>query len=368
MPRTFAINTLGCKTNHYESEQIRELLEHEGLVRAEDGGKADIVVVNTCCVTHTASAKSRQLVRKAQKLHPGAAVVVCGCLPIAQSGELKLNSPNLHIVRGQVDLAAELAGLLRAEPARADSVPSTLNLAQTHREKGITALSMQNQLPLTTEIAQIDNGESKVPQLTKKLRKKFSSPRTGARTQKMGFNTSIRAEDGRLIKHKTNLANPPRLPTLTSFAGQTRAFLKIQDGCDRSCSYCVIPFARPKVHSKPPNEVLAEAEALVGAGHKEIVITGIHLGAYGLPTARRANWPNDKNEHLVSLLDDLAQVPGLARIRLSSLDPEDLTEELLDVLAEHRNILPHLHLSLQSGSDRILRRMCRQYTLSLIHI
>jgi threonylcarbamoyladenosine tRNA methylthiotransferase MtaB len=108
--------------------------------------------------------------------------------------------------------------------------------------------------------------------------------------------------------------------------------------------------------------VLAEAAALVAAGHKEIVVTGVHVGAYGQSTVRRRHWPAPENEHLALLLERLARIPGLARIRLSSLDPADVTARLLSVFADHDKLMSHLHLSLQSGSNRVLRRMCRPYT------
>jgi threonylcarbamoyladenosine tRNA methylthiotransferase MtaB len=107
---------------------------------------------------------------------------------------------------------------------------------------------------------------------------------------------------------------------------------------------------------------LAEAAALVAAGHKEIVLTGVHIGSYGQQTARRRHWPTKENPYLPDLLDKVARIPGLARIRLSSLDPADVTPALLDVFCAHANIMPHLHLSLQSGSDSVLRRMARPYT------
>jgi len=158
------------------------------------------------------------------------------------------------------------------------------------------------------------------------------------------------------------LPDPSGLPTLTSFKGHTRAFLKVQDGCDGYCSYCIVPKTRPIVRSKPVETVLAEARALVGGGHKEIVVTGIFLGAYGLSSVRRRNWPSLQNDNLPDLLDKLAEIPGLPRIRLSSLEPADVTPRLLDTFCKHRNIMPHLHLSLQSGSDAILKKMCRQYS------
>ncbi|MHC4582096.1 MAG: radical SAM protein, partial [Planctomycetota bacterium] len=160
-------------------------------------------------------------------------------------------------------------------------------------------------------------------------------------------------------------ANP--LPALTSFRGQTRAFLKVQDGCDGYCTYCIVPKARPFVHSKPLARALAEAQALVDAGHREIVVTGVFLGAYGQDTVRRQNWPTESRRagnNLSDLLDKMSVLPGMGRIRLSSLEPADVTQGLLDTLCKHPNIMPHLHLPLQSGSDEVLRRMCRQYRVA----
>jgi len=157
------------------------------------------------------------------------------------------------------------------------------------------------------------------------------------------------------------------LPLLTSFKNQTRAFLKVQDGCDGVCSYCIIPRVRPEVHNKPIEDAVVEAKALVASGHKEIVVTGVNLGAYGRESIRpssRVPRPSSEDKagpELTDLLYELAKVPGLARIRVSSLDPLDISEELLDVFCAHKNIMPHIHLSVQSGSDAVLRRMCRPY-------
>ena len=170
----------------------------------------------------------------------------------------------------------------------------------------------------------------------------------------------IKPENGQEIKDK-NTSKHVNLGSLGAFKGHTRAFLKVQDGCDGYCSYCIIPRTRPKVRNKPVAEVLEEAQNLVNAGHKEIVVTGIFLGAYGLETVRRKRWEKQENPELAKLLKKLSRVDGLARIRLSSLEPADVTAGLLEVMANCHNIMPHLHLSLQSGSDEILKKMGRQY-------
>jgi len=299
--QTFSINTLGCKVNQYESQQIRELLEGFGLCQVELPKKPDLVVVNTCCVTHTASAKSRQSIRKAQKLSPDAIIVVCGCLPTVQIGELHNPGENVYIINHREQLACTLTQIVSSK---------TANDVQSHHFRDKSA---------------------------------------------------IKAENASKIAFENKLANKPKLPKLTSFQGHTRAFLKIQDGCDGYCSYCIIPKTRPIVHSKPAGEVLQEAQALVRAGHKEIVVTGVFLGAYGQRSVRRKNWDKPKNDKLAELLDKMAEIPNLERIRLSSLEPDDVTLRLMDILCKHRNIMPHLHLSLQSGSNTVLKKMGRQY-------
>jgi threonylcarbamoyladenosine tRNA methylthiotransferase MtaB len=194
----------------------------------------------------------------------------------------------------------------------------------------------------------------------------------------IGGNPLITAKNGLKIKDgMAKFAKYPKLPQLSSFKGHTRAFLKVQDGCDGLCSYCVVPKVRPDVQSKPMGEAVEEAKALVAAGHKEIVVTGVNLGAYGRETVRRTGEEENRrsenlelrieneecgnNEKLTDLLTAMARVPGLLRLRVSSLEPGDISEELLDVFCSHSNIMPHIHLSVQSGASATLKRMCRQY-------
>ncbi len=144
--------------------------------------------------------------------------------------------------------------------------------------------------------------------------------------------------------------------------GHQRAFLKIQDGCDAHCTYCIIPKLRPKLWSKPPEDAVQEARRLVAAGHMELVLTGIFLGAYGQSTALHRRQLPLSVKPLARLIDALCQqVPGLRRLRLSSLEPADLTPDLIATLRRHPQVVPHFHLPLQSGSDVLLHRMNRQY-------
>ena len=145
--------------------------------------------------------------------------------------------------------------------------------------------------------------------------------------------------------------NSDELPAET-YGEQTRAFLKIQDGCDANCAYCIVPQLRKTPRDKTPAAIIDEAEALVKRGCREIVVAGVHVGLYG----RTAGVP------LAGILKQLAAVPELRRIRMSSLHPAELTDDLLNVWSASSNIMPHLHLSLQSGAAGVLRRMGRGYT------
>ena len=281
--RTFSIYTLGCKVNQYESQQLIQLLEQLGLSAAASGQKPDLAVINTCCVTATASAKSRQYIQRALKANPAGVRVVCGCLPAMNSRE---NPPydgdNVHIISNRDDLAQRITQII------------------------------------------------------------------------IGDNPLIKAKNG--LKSKDGMAKfakYPKLPQLSGFKGHTRAFLKVQDGCDCLCTYCIVPKVRPIVQSKPIGDAVSEAKALVAAGHKEIVVTGVNLGAYGRQTTKKsctgrpACLPNVCSSNMclpnacppesdgqksrrgrpvclpdapiANLLKELAGVPGLLRIRVSSL-------------------------------------------------
>jgi threonylcarbamoyladenosine tRNA methylthiotransferase MtaB len=136
----------------------------------------------------------------------------------------------------------------------------------------------------------------------------------------------------------------------------------VQDGCDAFCAYCIVPYLRCRMNSRPQEAVQRQCRDLVAAGHREIVVTGVCLGAYGHDTAIRSRWSNGPSA-LAALIRRLAGTEGLWRLRLSSLDCRDITEEFLAACTAGGRVAPHFHLPLQSGSDRILRRMNRRYTV-----
>ena len=144
----------------------------------------------------------------------------------------------------------------------------------------------------------------------------------------------------------------------------TRAFIKVQDGCNQFCSYCIIPFARGRVRSREVEDVVKEITGLAQAGYQEVVLTGIHLSSYGLNENYNQVYRNQVvQEQLLALIEAVAEIEGIERIRLGSLEPQVITEEFAKRLANVKKFCPHFHLSLQSGCDETLKRMNRKYTV-----
>ena len=156
----------------------------------------------------------------------------------------------------------------------------------------------------------------------------------------------------------TSYKDAPKSPVLplTSYSDQTRAFLQIQNGCDSGCSYCIVPTARGNSRSVPYSQIIKTAQSLCDAGHHELVLTGIHIGAYGLDLASPKN--------LYDLVTQLLSDCNVERIRLGSLEPTELSDQLIELIASHDRLCNHLHIPLQSGSDTILASMNRHYTRS----
>ncbi len=305
----YRITTLGCKVNQYEGQALGATLNDWGLTEASDPDiPADLLIVNTCCITTTAMRKSRKALRRLFRQNPGAAVFVAGCY--ADYDPRKIQS-------ALRDLGAE---------------PHRIQIAGHHKdvrarlEQWIQDLGRDE----PTEAEEIDREE--VPIRDRRLHALAASGPAGT----------------------------AGLAGLKEFAGHQRAFVKIQDGCDAFCSYCIVPYMRPRLWSPEPGQILRECERLIESGHKEIVLCGVFLGAFGRETANRSRW-QPQPDALAELTLRVADLPGLWRVRLSSLEPGDLTEELLETL-KHPKVAPHLHLPLQSGSGDILRRMNRQYT------
>lgn len=290
--RKAALHNLGCKVNSYETEAMQQMLEEAGYEIVPFREGADVYVINTCSVTNIADRKSRQMLHRAKKMNPEAVVVATGCYVQAAGEELKKDEA-IDIVIGN-NRKTELVGILE-EYFEAWGKLDEGGAGVTHVEGGSYL---------------IDIGETR--------------------------------EYERLRIRK--------------IADHTRAFIKIQDGCNQFCSYCIIPYTRGRVRSRDVDDIVDEVETLVAAGYQEIVLTGIHLSSYGV------DFPEERKENLLGLIVRLDGIVGLKRIRLGSLEPRIITEEFVRTLAGLSTICPHFHLSLQSGCDGTLKRMNRHYT------
>lgn len=270
-----AFHTLGCKTNHYETDAVADRFRQAGFAIVGFDEPADVYVLNTCTVTAEADRKSRQFLRRARTVNPDAIVVALGC-----HAQLNQDSPLADIVIG------------------------------THGK--LTAVD-----------------------------------RVLARLQDSGTTLGAQPFD---------TGHPDRFDEYgpVSRQSETRAYIKIEDGCDNFCSYCAIPLARGRVRSREADRVLEEAARLAEAGFREVVLTGIHICSYGADAGLESH-------ALPELAIRIGCVPGIARIRFGSLEPQSITPRFAQLAAVVPGLCPHFHLSLQSGSDAVLRRMNRQY-------
>jgi MiaB/RimO family radical SAM methylthiotransferase len=397
--KTFCVQTLGCKVNHYESEQVSACLRARGLVETSPG-QAELRIINSCSVTVQAASQSRQAARRMTRLSvlPDPARSLAGCLenpPVPIAGERVAVPAGARIVvmgcwatsdkaaaeslpgidavltHGD-DIAAELDRLLTAWGLPRDANRTALTPPHACAIEPPPEDGMSNgwMLKAGSGAGQFTHdNKTKVANLVNEKSADLCASNDAPRAIARDGDAPVEPQRARTTRLGRSVALPalrPRgansLPLLGEpQPGRQRAFLKIQDGCDAHCTYCIIPRLRSTLFSKPIGDAVAEARRLVESGHVEIVLTGIFLGAYNQPTALRRRQPGGRAP-LAELVDALCKnVPGLRRLRLSSLEPGDLTDDLLAALAAHTQVVPHFHLPLQSGSDELLRRMNRQY-------
>ena len=274
MSKTFTTYNLGCKVNAYELSAISSLLIEKGFV--EDSNNPDVVIINTCSVTATADQKSRQHIRKMQKMFPHAVIAVMGCY--AQG--------NYEFIK--------------------DEIKPTILLGTSHRRDVVDL------------IEKALNGGGNFTNIEENTRK-FEYEELG----------------------------------ITSYSENVRAFLKIQDGCNNFCTYCIVPYRRGKMRSRSKENVLEEAKYLVKQGYQEIVLSGIHVGGYGQDL---------ENCSFSSLVEELSNIPGLKSLRISSIEESEIDDKLISLIKDKNNLAKHLHVPLQSGSNHVLKMMNRKYT------
>ncbi|HAQ55538.1 MAG TPA: tRNA (N(6)-L-threonylcarbamoyladenosine(37)-C(2))-methylthiotransferase MtaB [Anaerovibrio sp.] len=273
---TVAFITLGCKVNQFETESMEGLFKQSGYDIVPSTNAADVYVINTCSVTSFGDKKSRQLIRRVQRLNPKAVIAVTGCYSQAAPDEVKAIE-GVRVVLGTSD--------------RANIVNY---VEQAMEEDGV--------------IDKVDD-----------------------------------------IMKAREFEDIP----LYEMPARTRAFLKIQEGCTNFCSYCIIPYTRGPLRSRKLESIRSEAQKLLDHGFKEIVLTGIHLGAYGKDFKDGTS--------LYDAAKAVLELPGLRRLRLSSLESIELSPELLELIKTNPKFSHHLHLPLQAGSDEVLKKMNRHY-------
>ncbi len=350
MTGKYRLSTLGCKVNQYESEQVRELLESFGLRSAQKTEKPDLAIVNTCAVTSNAAAKSRQAVRKisAQGTVP---TIVIGCYATIDSAAISEIRGVVHVLGHETKVLGEIHNLLCTRFKHlCNPIDSKSGSSSYVQAMGQPADALLGAPPEHRPTAHPDGSKEREEGNTKTTTIDSitgSSEKINLKTTKPNGNFS---------------GEEPKSLLISRFFGHSRAFLKVQDGCDAYCTYCIIPSARKRLYSKPIEDAVSEVRQLVANGYREIVLTGIFLGAYGRPTASRRRFKSNESP-LAGLVEAIAQTEGLDRLRLSSLEPGDVDDALLDVLSRYENCVPHLHLPLQAGSNEVLRRMNRQYTV-----
>lgn len=297
--KNVALHNLGCKVNAYEIDVMQQKLQEKGYNIVPFDEQADIYIINTCTVTNIADRKSRQMLHRAKAKNPEAVVVAVGCY-VQTGGEAVKKDPAIDLAIGN------------------------------NRKSEIVEI-LENFLQKRQEAQQLSEDAKDQPKVQ-------TAPIHGL--DKIDINAPCEYED----------------MTLTKTAEHTRAYIKIQDGCNQFCTYCIIPYARGRVRSRRMGEILKEINGLADKGYQEIVFTGIHISSYGVDFKDGTT--------LMTLLEQVQDIPGITRIRLGSLEPRIVTEEFARRLGQMPKICPHFHLSLQSGCDATLKRMNRHYTTS----
>ncbi|MBR1691985.1 MAG: tRNA (N(6)-L-threonylcarbamoyladenosine(37)-C(2))-methylthiotransferase MtaB [Lachnospiraceae bacterium] len=337
--KNVALHNLGCKVNSYEMDFVQQKLQEKGYKIVAFDKKADVYIVNTCSVTNIADRKSRQMLHRAKKLNPEAVVVAMGCYVQAGKEEaLKDDCIDLAIGNNRKkDLVEILEAFLSERQSSDESKAHTPGSSLGERR--------------SADEGKVEAG-GKAHTSGSSLGERRSA-HDGKAAQLPGNAEVERKTLGCTTIIDIGAADEYEEMMLTDTAEHTRAYIKIQDGCNQFCTYCIIPYARGRVRSRRMEEIVKEISGLRDKGYREIVLTGIHISSYGL------DW--DKKPHLLELIRRIHEISGIERIRIGSLEPRIVTEEFARELSGLHKVCPHFHLSLQSGCDKTLKAMNRRY-------
>ncbi len=307
----FYVENFGCRATQADGAAIERQFFEQGLDRAESARDAEIVVINSCTVTASADRDARSAIRRVRRQNPGAQIVVTGCYAQRAPEEVAA-LPGVAKVVGNSH-KQRLAEIVLSTAATPDNVQGSSNLS------GVASPAQAGFIPLSR-----------------------LHPRDGTGPEPQTFISDIFA-------HTELLA----APVFDGAYGRTRPNLKVQDGCGNRCSFCIIPSVRGHSRSLPLEKVLREVNGLVAAGYREVVISGINLGRWG----RDFNRPGQ----FVDMLRAILEQTSLEKLRISSVEPMDWTDEVIALVGESSRIAKHAHVPMQSGSDSVLRRMHRKY-------
>ncbi len=303
-PPRASFYTLGCRLNQAETALIAETFRERGYEIAEHGSPVDVAVINTCSVTEHADQRCRQEIRKVRRRSPSAVVCAVGCYAQADTATVS-GILGVDYVVG-TDGKYALAQIISESPRPSDAS----GLKPLVRNQGLRRPQQEN----------TEAGERMAPAVL----------------------VSQRPDTGEFD-----------YPMAGYYPHSTRANIKIQDGCDSCCAFCLLPRVRGAARSRSMEQIVAEGHELVRRGHKELVITGVNIGTY-----------NCDGKSVADVLQSISEIPGVQRVRISSIEPSTIGDELLDWLASSPKACRHLHLPLQSGDDAVLSRMKRVYTAS----
>src|SRR6267142_4328161 len=298
---TFYIQQFGCRATQADGAALERQLLDRGCTAASESTSADVVVVNTCTVTASADAQARDAIRKLHAANPAARVIVTGCYAQRAPGELAA-LPGVSWVVGN---------------SHKPQIPALLQTLSSHPSTSASDAFF---------------------------------PAAALEADPMSLlRAPAKILTGDIFEQNVLLS----APVLGGEGNHTRPTLKIQDGCDSRCSYCVIPFVRGKSRSLPPEMVFQEIQRLCESGFREIVLSGINLGTYGRDLSPRVEFE--------ALLRRILDETSVERLRISSIEPLDVTQDLVELFAGTDRIAQHFHMPLQSGSDHILAAMHRWY-------
>jgi threonylcarbamoyladenosine tRNA methylthiotransferase MtaB len=353
---TFAVATLGCKVNQADSEAISEQMSDAGFIQRDFGEIADIYIVNTCTVTHLGDRSSRQMISQARRRHPDALLVVTGCYA-EMNPKAVAALPGVDLVvgnRGKDSLVTAIKEQYKAEVNPSNQCTEILPPGGSQGDCKGAPLHVPFGPQLVIEPCTENSSISAIVESARTL------PMLDFNAQHIGSDQSLPIDFSEqepqpdnpstnlLVTNGTVLTETANAPLLS----RTRVQMKVQDGCDNRCTYCIVPYVRGASRSRSIESVVEHVRRKVRAGFQEIVLTGIHLGDY--------HPDNDEKRDLGDLIAALLNETDIARIRVSSLEPEDFRLEWLELWHNPR-MCRHLHLPMQSGSDYILRRMARRY-------